>query len=208
MSEDIISRQAAITEFSCCELTPDGGIDANYAIDFLKHLPSAQPEQRWIPCSERLPEKSGRYLVTRKFNALFSLWDKVYIANYSDLMGVCVETKIWWIGNPGTPSFEELNDVVAWMPLPEPYKTDTENKKVCNGCHYNDGGVHAECIVCDKAENRKEFSDEDDSTVPAHWIDQGHKIFKCSNCGNYLDFGGVNAGRGSANYCPNCGAKM
>lgn len=42
--EDTISRQAAITEFSCCELTPDGGIDANYAIDFLKQLPSAQPE--------------------------------------------------------------------------------------------------------------------------------------------------------------------
>ena len=49
---------------------------------------------------------------------------------------------------------------------------------------------------------------EDDTTVPAHWIDQGHKIFKCSNCGNYLDFRGVNAGRGTANYCPNCGAKM
>lgn len=44
--------------------------------------------------------------------------------------------------------------------------------------------------------------------VPAHWIDQGHKIFKCSNCGNYLDFRGVNAGGGAANYCPNCGAKM
>ena len=31
----------------------------------------------WIPCTERLPEKSGQYLVTRKFNALSSLWDKV-----------------------------------------------------------------------------------------------------------------------------------
>jgi dolichyl-phosphate-mannose--protein O-mannosyl transferase len=41
---DLISRQAAIAEFSCCELTPDGGIDANYAIDFLEQLPSAQPE--------------------------------------------------------------------------------------------------------------------------------------------------------------------
>ena len=44
---DLISRQAAITEFSCCELTPDGGIDANYAIDFLKQMPSAQPEPRY-----------------------------------------------------------------------------------------------------------------------------------------------------------------
>ena len=33
-------------------------------------------------------------------------------------------------------------------------------------------------------------------------------ILKGSNCGNFLDFGGVNVGRGDANYCPNCGAKM
>ena len=42
----------------------------------------------------------------------------------------------------------------------------------------------------------------------ARWIDPVHGVYKCSNCGNYLDFHGVNAGRGDANYCPNCGAKM
>ena len=42
----------------------------------------------------------------------------------------------------------------------------------------------------------------------AHWIKQKREVFKCSNCGNYLDFGGVNAGRGDASYCPSCGAKM
>ncbi len=45
---DCVSRQAAIAEFSCCQLTPDGGIDANYAIDFLKQMPSAQRTGRWI----------------------------------------------------------------------------------------------------------------------------------------------------------------
>ncbi len=34
------------------------------------------------------------------------------------------------------------------------------------------------------------------------------RVFKCSVCGNYLDFDGVNVGRGSANFCPNCGAMM
>ena len=75
---------------------------------------------RWIPCTERLPEKSGRYLVTRKFSSLFGSLDDVFIVNYSEMIGVCVETKIWWIGNPGTPGFEELDDVIAWMPLPDP----------------------------------------------------------------------------------------
>ena len=32
--------------------------------------------------------------------------------------------------------------------------------------------------------------------------------YKCSECGNILDFDGVNCGRGDANYCPNCGCKM
>ena len=32
--------------------------------------------------------------------------------------------------------------------------------------------------------------------------------YKCSICGNILDFDGVNCGRGDANFCPNCGADM
>ena len=35
-----------------------------------------------------------------------------------------------------------------------------------------------------------------------------HHIFECSVCRNTLDMDGVNAGRGDANYCPNCGARM
>ena len=82
---DLISRQAAIAEFSCCELTPDGGIDANYAIDFLEQLPPVQPERKtgqWIcqadddiwNCSECDYEIDGtgcidplEYLKTYKF---------------------------------------------------------------------------------------------------------------------------------------------
>ena len=37
---------------------------------------------------------------------------------------------------------------------------------------------------------------------------QNRQIVKCSICGNYLYLGGLNGGRGDANYCPNCGAKM
>ena len=40
------------------------------------------------------------------------------------------------------------------------------------------------------------------------WIRVDSNTFKCSKCGNFLNFRGLNAGRGDANYCPNCGAKM
>ena len=48
--------------------------------------------------------------------------------------------------------------VVAWMPLPQPYKGENENKE-CENCHYNDGEVHAECVVCEKAAG-KDAKDE------------------------------------------------
>jgi len=55
-----------------------------------------------------------------------------------------------------------------------------------------------------------------ESTKPqrlGHWILYDKRFpwrtwYKCSECGNYLDFSGVNGGRGETNYCPNCGAKM
>jgi len=44
------------------------------------------------------------------------------------------------------------------------------------------------------------------------WIDTQRGIFgvivKCNQCGNFLGLHAVNGGRGDANYCPNCGAKM
>ena len=114
--DDLISRQAAIDALSQYPFEK-----VVNCVSIIEELPSAQPDQRWIPCSERLPEKSGRYLVTRGSNVCGSLWNRVYILNYSDLMGLKKE-KIWWSGNVGKSDFEKYDDVLAWMPLPEPYK--------------------------------------------------------------------------------------
>ena len=40
------------------------------------------------------------------------------------------------------------------------------------------------------------------------WIIKDKHIYQCNRCGNYLDIRGLNGGRGDANYCPNCGAKV
>ena len=94
----------------------------------IKVLDQEKKTGRWIPCSERLPEKNGRYIVTRGLKACGSLWNRVYIVNYSDLMGLCKE-KMWWSGNVGKSDFERHDDVLAWMPLPEPYKEESEDNK-------------------------------------------------------------------------------
>ena len=116
--DDTISRQMAINAIW-------NGINMDIYTkevkEILQELPSAQPEPKWIPCGEMLPGESGRYLVTRGLNACGSLWNRIYIANYSDLMGI-KSKKIWWQGNVGKSDFEQLDDVLAWMPLPKSYK--------------------------------------------------------------------------------------
>ena len=124
---DIISRQAAIDALNG-EITVTGRANAEavrgYArlvADRLKRLPSAQPEQRWIPCSERLPEKGeyGKVLVTC-IPSGGTLWTTVIIAHYSDLMGIAKPS--FHIGNVGKNDFINITEqVTAWMPLPEPY---------------------------------------------------------------------------------------
>lgn len=127
---DLISRQAALRTFGLSEKSRKyGGDHSGYQTimlyevqDALEALPS---EPRWIPVSERLPEESGRYLVTRGLNACGSLWNRIYIANYSDLMGI-KSKRIWWQGNVGKSDFERLGDVLAWMPLPKPYEEESD----------------------------------------------------------------------------------
>lgn len=59
----------------------------------------------WIPCSERLPEKAGRYLVTcTKWGAWEVDWNIWY-----------KEPKEGWLWE---------QSVSAWMPLPEAYDPD------------------------------------------------------------------------------------
>ena len=78
----------------------------------------ALKENTWIPCSERLPEEpkenpvfDGKYLevylVTTKYGS--NEQDKVY------------PFRAFWNGINFTDGWRIL-DVIAWMPLPEPYK--------------------------------------------------------------------------------------
>ena len=72
-------------------------------LDDLVDIPSVTPQEpRWIPVSERMPEEQGLYLVTIKSG------DKYYID--TDLYNTLYKK-----------GFRTPN-VVAWMPLPQPYR--------------------------------------------------------------------------------------
>lgn len=69
--------------------------------------------QGWIPVSERLPEESGNYLIA------------IADSNYKN--GQFFEIS-WFYPSNHTWSFRNAN-VIAWMPLPEPYKAESEEEE-------------------------------------------------------------------------------
>ena len=98
--DDLISRQAVLEATSTTlKITGKENAETVYKYikklcDDIKALPSAQ---QWIPCSERLPERNGYYLVTGRQGAVNK---RLYQDGY-------------WYGNWA---------IIAWMPLPEPWR--------------------------------------------------------------------------------------
>ena len=100
---DLIERQAAINaiENTDCELSTDAW---NELTDAIMQVPSAQPEPKWIPCSERLPEEKKLVLCYCRSNIIdvLELFNDVWYHDY------CTEYMKGF--------------VLAWMPLPDPWK--------------------------------------------------------------------------------------
>ena len=89
-------------------------------VAFVKNMekqPAADVKPRWIPVTERLPQTYGKYLVSVYFNS-------------------CVGVELLWYGQiNGKDAFyysdsiygdTEWDEVIAWMPLPTPYKGGEE----------------------------------------------------------------------------------
>ena len=74
---------------------------------------STNRPQEWIPCSERMPNDSDDVLITIKGNNFVS--DGTYAGYYSN--------RWWYMCEDGeVTDVPILANVIAWMPLPEPWK--------------------------------------------------------------------------------------
>ena len=76
-------------------------------------FPSAQPEQQWIPCSERLP----------KYNTPVLLALKQIGKERTIVIGERRTRKSGWYF-VDIAAYDPEHKVIAWMPLPEPYREE------------------------------------------------------------------------------------
>ena len=122
---DMIYRQDAIDALND-EFTVIGKTNAIVVQDYIRRvnnrlhaLPSAQPEQRWIPCSERFPEEDDYK------SCIECLDGAVWYLTENGTMGLGYyykSTKEW----STTGDLKTDGKVIAWMPLPEPYREGEE----------------------------------------------------------------------------------
>lgn len=132
--DDLISRQAAIDALNKMKIYRPLDSDRYVISDCLNkivNLPSAQPEPRWIPCSERLPEDIRPVIVTWKNTDPASYYQ--YIVGKHFTGTACYKNEKWYwyssttedmlaeYGRYDSEEFDEAIECIAWMPLPEPY---------------------------------------------------------------------------------------
>lgn len=124
---DLISRQAvddAIYDYS-------RSCDVNYAqiMEYIDKLPSVENKGEWIPVSEKLPSDCGHDWVLAQIQEDNGyLWIPC-VAEYREFFDdwFSEANEVGWLSN-----HKGAFKVIAWMPLPEPYKA--EKTETCKGC--------------------------------------------------------------------------
>ena len=126
MENDLISRQAAISHVDDVPYIKDHPNVGLLWKAWIERLPSAQPEQRWIPCSERLPEEDTEVLISYRYKEGEGDTDHVNI-DITSYGTVCfggreIHTLKEW--RQPFDYFHANYEVIAWMPLPTPYREE------------------------------------------------------------------------------------
>lgn len=108
----------------CVKAKADGAYETTDFINAKETAISALEQQLtngWIPVSEQSPKHTGDYNVTVGVGSELGYFEEVRTYRYEIHNGKNPHKK-WIIPN----NFHETVNVIAWQPLPEPYKEDKD----------------------------------------------------------------------------------
>ena len=95
--------------------------------EFLAWLNAEAKTEDWIPCSERLPNKDGEYIVTKRFSNVFP--PDVYILRFAKDLYELDEYdfynrkgKAGFCQYDSEYGYSEVNGVIAWREKPESFR--------------------------------------------------------------------------------------
>ena len=112
----MISKQAALDILDDFQTDIENGVDS-YG-EHQDRLWSLSEQFEWVPCSERLPKEGERILVTAAL-------EHVMVAHYGKMFFEKERGNVFYLaGEDGDADITDV--VVAWMPLPEPYREEDE----------------------------------------------------------------------------------
>lgn len=92
--------------------------DHKQLAEWLKELKQLREQTKWIPCSERLPKEDEYIGDVYKYYLIQDEYGDMYVAHLSS---------VGWIP---INSLKAISDeVIAWQPLPQPYKAEMESEE-------------------------------------------------------------------------------
>lgn len=114
--DDCVSRQEAIHCVTETELYNETFAEAKMRIAELKPVLPKREQGEWINVKDRLPENTQPVLMTiRRMSKLYNHEPFITVGYIS------WNQTTWWCAHDGDCVRNEI-EVLAWMPLPEPYK--------------------------------------------------------------------------------------
>lgn len=134
-ADDLISRKAAIDAI-ISESTADGAygyVDTKSIMNLINKLTSAQQKLQWIPVkahSATDEEKENCPSIDYWFDCPMPNDDQEILVTVRHKNYLSVEKDVCYVEDTiGLDSgYDWLTDVIAWMPLPEPYREEVENE--------------------------------------------------------------------------------
>ena len=124
MARDLIDRQAVLEHYKVTDPAATFAY-CDSIIEFIESLPSVEQDERWIPCSKKLPEMHDagpmmKLLGIKEESKRVEI--SVKSGGVSSVISGWLRDGKWYGPDLNAYIARKISyEVTAWMPLPEPY---------------------------------------------------------------------------------------